>query len=301
VSKTIKMKAPFPYFGNKRTVAELIWERFGNVKNYVEPFCGSASVLLLRPHWTPDGPRLVETINDTDWYITNFYRAVAQEPGAVAVYADWPMNEIDLRARHAWLLDRRKENLERLEQDPDWYDLKAAGWWLWAVAANCIPQGFLTENASLVVKGHNAQGIVAAFEQGYAHDLLALVSQRMRHVRVRVGDWRRCVQSKSMRGVSVASSTGVFLDPPYADTDASYATTAGPEREVWEWAVENGSDPTLRICVAGYEDGREVPEGWETVEWKGHGGYGRKAHKEGRANAARERLWFSPHCLKVPE
>lgn len=43
------LKAPFPWFGGKRKVAKEVWQRFGNVKNYVEPFFGSGAVLLGRP------------------------------------------------------------------------------------------------------------------------------------------------------------------------------------------------------------------------------------------------------------
>jgi site-specific DNA-adenine methylase len=43
------MKAPFPWFGGKSRAAHLVWERFGNVPNYVEPFAGSLAVLLSRP------------------------------------------------------------------------------------------------------------------------------------------------------------------------------------------------------------------------------------------------------------
>jgi len=44
------LKAPFPWFGGKSRAAALVWERFGNVRNYVEPFAGSLAVLLARPH-----------------------------------------------------------------------------------------------------------------------------------------------------------------------------------------------------------------------------------------------------------
>jgi hypothetical protein len=54
-----------------------VWERFGNVPNYVEPFAGSLAVLLARP--TP--PR-VETVNDKDCYLANFWRALQHDPEA---------------------------------------------------------------------------------------------------------------------------------------------------------------------------------------------------------------------------
>lgn len=34
------LKAPFPYFGGKRRVAELVWSRLGDPINYIEPFAG---------------------------------------------------------------------------------------------------------------------------------------------------------------------------------------------------------------------------------------------------------------------
>ena len=37
------MKAPFPWFGGKSKVSSIVWERFGDVQNYVEPFFGSGN------------------------------------------------------------------------------------------------------------------------------------------------------------------------------------------------------------------------------------------------------------------
>lgn len=37
----INLKAPFPYFGTKKTVSEIVWKYLGDVKQYIEPFCGS--------------------------------------------------------------------------------------------------------------------------------------------------------------------------------------------------------------------------------------------------------------------
>jgi len=79
----MSLRAPFPYFGGKSTVAEIIWQRFGDVPNYVEPFFGSGAVLLARPH----APK-TETINDKDHFVANFWRAVKHDPDAVAHWAD---------------------------------------------------------------------------------------------------------------------------------------------------------------------------------------------------------------------
>jgi hypothetical protein len=126
------IKAPFPYFGGKRRVAAEVWRRFGDVVNYVEPFAGSLAVLLGRP--TP--PR-TETVNDADCYLSNFWRALRAEPEAVAEWADWPVIECDLEARHKWLVERtRKRELhDRMHNDPEFYDAKIAGWWVWGLCA----------------------------------------------------------------------------------------------------------------------------------------------------------------------
>lgn len=124
------LKAPFPYFGGKARAAHLVWERFGSVRNYVEPFFGSGAVLLNRP--TPfDGP---ETVNDADGMVSNFWRAIKADSDAVADYADWPVNENDLHARHAWLVGEKDSLQSRLEGNPDFFDPKVAGWWVWGMA-----------------------------------------------------------------------------------------------------------------------------------------------------------------------
>lgn len=125
------LKAPFPYFGGKSRVADEVWARFGDVKNYVEPFCGSAAVLLARPTESK-----IETVNDANCFIANFWRALQADPEAVAHYADWPVNEADLHARHRWLMlsESSLEWRERMKTDPDFYDAKVAGWWVWGAS-----------------------------------------------------------------------------------------------------------------------------------------------------------------------
>lgn len=125
---TPELRAPFPYFGGKSKVAHEIWHRFGDVPNYVEPFCGSAAVLLARP-----GTPRVETINDANCFVANFWRAIYAQPEAVAALCDWPINEADLHARHRWLMlsGAALEWRERMKRDADHYDVKIAAWWVW--------------------------------------------------------------------------------------------------------------------------------------------------------------------------
>lgn len=124
----MSLRAPFPWFGGKRRAAHIIWEAFGDVPNYTEPFAGSLAVLLARPH-EPG----VETANDLDCYLANFWRATAMDPEGVGVHADWPVNEADLHARHRWLV-AQEDFRQSMRSDPDFYDVKVAGWWVWGIS-----------------------------------------------------------------------------------------------------------------------------------------------------------------------
>lgn len=316
------MQAPFPWFGGKSRAAPLIWQALGDVENYVEPFAGSLATLLSRTH-----PPRTETCNDVDGFISNFWRAVAADPDAVAAHADWPVNEADLSARHLWLVARRESLTERLQVDPDYHDPKIAGWWVWGLCAWigsgwCSGEGPWTTdgerwidrreagnagmgiNRKLPHLGNAGRGInrqlphLGDAGRGIA-EMLTPLSERLRRVRVACGDWRRVV------GDSVTvkhGTTGVLLDPPYHDGfDADEGCySAGGGADVWHeaaaWAREVGEDRRLRIVLCGYEGAWETPPGWRVVEWKAKGGYSSQGREENE-NPHRERLWLSPGCL----
>ena len=94
--------------------------------------------------------------------------------------------------------------------------------------------------------------------------------------------------------------TGVFLDPPYSQSERDsglYAEESDVATDVARWARENGDNPLLRIARCSYGETPEPP-GWERMHWKTAGGYGSQGNGRGRENAKRETVWFSPHCLK---
>ena len=295
------MKAPFPWFGGKARAAELIWSRFGDVENYVEPFAGSLAALLARPHWPFTGPARTETVNDIDAYVVNFWRALAADPEAVAAYADNPVNECDLHARHAWL-HRQAERVETLKVDPDWYDVRVAGYYAWGLSS-WIGDNFCrpSRQDSLPHLGDPGKG--APVPGGCEDRRQRLVgyflqlADRLRGARVCCGDWTRVLTPSVTFRHGV---TGVLLDPPYDVGGTEYGqSAAGISTAVREWAIENGSNPLLRIALCGYveeDHGADMPEGWVVEAWKGGGGYNNLSTG---ANRTRERIWFSPACLRT--
>lgn len=123
------------------------------------------------------------------------------------------------------------------------------------------------------------------------------MSDRLRRVRVCCGDWKRVLGPSPTTSIGV---TGVFLDPPYAvDRSVVYnEDDFNISTEVREWAIEHGDNPDLRIALCGYQGEHAMPATWERFEWKAIGGYGNQSRQTiGRANAEKECVWFSPHCL----
>ena len=319
------IKAPFPYFGGKSRIATAVWERLGDVPSYVEPFFGSGAVLLARPH----APR-IETVNDADGLLANFWRAMVHAPEEVARWADWPVNEADLHARHLWLVGQRERLTERLMADPDFFDAKAAGWWVWG--ASCwIGSGWCSGRGPwgavdgvFTHLGTAGQGVnrqmprlfagrgvnrqpphLGSAGQGVAAALMP-VAERMRRVRVVCGDWSRLLGDSvlfptgraSGGGLSAAGALcGVMLDPPYRSANAIEYGGGGVDHAAIEaWCRDNGDRPQLRIALCGYEGEYDLP-GWSVMAWKAHGGFGNQGQGRGRKNSAKERIWFSPHCL----
>lgn len=352
------MKAPFPWYGGKRLCAPLVWSRFGDVSNYVEPFFGSGAVLLSRPHQ----PR-AETINDKDCMVSNFWRAVAYG-GAdeVARWCDWPVNEADLHARHLWLVNR-VEFRERMKTDPHYYDAQVAGWWVWGIS-QWIGGGWCTagrhwrqnvvKRSMPNMKRHTAGvhrkrmqlrrgtgagihanvsrrmpkidarsgGVQARYvagdlsqqipdlsgltnrgmfakNTGPLYEYFECLANRLRRVRVCCGDWQRiCGPSPTYK----IGLTGVFLDPPYSeeagrDPDLYSEEDLAVAHDVRKWCIENGENELLRIALCGLEGEHDMPANWECIPWTTNGGYGNRS-EGGARNKHRERIWFSPHCIK---
>jgi hypothetical protein len=228
------LKAPFPYMGGKSRVAKEVWRRFGNTPNYVEPFFGSGAVLLGRP-----GDHLVtnriETVSDIDGHLSNFWRALQADPDAVAYHADWPVSELDLHARGDWLYYRPDARawVERLRSDPDYYDAKSAGWWVWF--ASCWIGGL----PSIPETGEDGQTV---YGQGGGPDG---VYERLPHA----GDAGRGVHRKlphaGNAGTGVARQRGQLGNSPTRATRARAGIGNAPTRATRARAWRGSQRPHL--------------------------------------------------------
>jgi hypothetical protein len=297
------LRSPYPWFGGKSSVASEVWQRFGKVRNYVEPFFGSGAMLLSRPK--PFGG--TETVNDLDCMVANFWRALQADPEAVATHADWPVNEVDLHARHLWLVTKKATTdfAERMRAEPDYHDAKVAGWWVWGLcqwigsgwcmgrsswgkpfadgrlAHERLPhlgnagRGVHRPSQQLPHLGNAGMGVHRPSQQrphlgnagrGETYEYMAALADRLRGVRVCCGDWSRVMGPTPTVKLGL---TAVFLDPPYSDKAGRDGTLYASEclqvaHDVRAWCLEWGNDPRLRIALCGY-----AGEGHEELEAKG--------------------------------
>jgi len=295
------LSAPFPYFGGKRRAAPTIWGALGDPGGYVEPFAGSAAVLLARPEFKG---RRVETLNDADGWLVNTWRAIQLSPADVAAHASGPVTEIDYHARLAWLQERRTDGLVSwLEGDPEAHDAKAAGWWLYVAACGIgdpwgpgpwrVIDGRLQDTRELPHLGDAGQGLI-----NYMRQLAA----RLARVRITCGSWERVLKPSVTRSKAGGDgSIAILLDPPYATSGDLYASTntgddahATISGQVRDWCTTAPDD--YRIILCGYDTEHDdlLNHGWTVQEGKSGGGAG---YSTNAANGRRERLWLSPACI----
>ena len=329
------LKAPFPWFGGKSRAAHIIWPRLGNTLNYVEPFAGSLAVLLRRPYAIHN-----EIINDLDCYVANAWRAIQNDPESVAAHTDWPVNEADLHARHRWL-HKQVEFRLRMENDPDFYDSKIAGWWCWGLSSWIGDQFCRPTDQAAVPHLTGGKGVARQVPhltggKGVARKVPCLTGgKEARATTIENmpsaaphGRSRRSTQSANLldwfnalaerlrftkvvcgdwtRVCTKAATfgqglTAVLLDPPY-DTDG--------HDDVYG-TMSRGVSNAVRDWAVENGDNplmRIALCGYESEHampdcWRcvQWKATGGYGNQAGNKNANRERIWFSPHCIDKQE
>jgi hypothetical protein len=296
--------APFPYFGGKRSIVDEVWQCLGRPLQYIEPFCGSASMLLAAPV-----PASLEVIGDQNFYIANFWRCIKYQPEATYVEQDYPVSHVDLDARHRWLTDpTRTQRLREQLADSEWPgDARIAGWWVWGQCA-WIGSGWCdAKHVSNAGRGVQSQvphvsdagmgvqsqvphvsdagpGVLPYRGNAGVRDWFCTLAARLERVRVIHGDWTRTLNHHYGD-----TETAVFLDPPYLAYEKVYGHGGAVASEVAAWAREHGH---LRVALCGLEGDYDMP-GWEVMEWS----RGKKTYNGGDTTDA-ERIWFSPACIR---
>ena len=336
MDSTQALKAPFVYFGGKRKVAQYVWSRLGDVKTYIEPFCGSAAVLLNRP--LPHTGR--EIINDLDGYVVNFWRALKADPEYLEYLMYYPSTEIDLHSRFDVLKKEQQSLRQKLRDNDDFFDIKLAQYF--AQQSNesiqlcgmdlgqnqynginelCSKKGVRPQDDySVVLAGkwvlnrNNGIGCEApdlkSRQVNSTPNLtpphstytsqLSLLAKRLVHVYITSGDWKRVVKPSVIK---TGQMTAIFLDPPYSQEisgwdERCYSHSDGAMHDdILVFCKSHTENENIRVALCGHQ-GTYDELGWERYDWVRCGGFANMSKKKENVNRKLESIWFSPSCKK---
>ncbi|MFZ4206805.1 DNA adenine methylase [Streptomyces griseoincarnatus] len=195
------MKSPVPYFGSKQRVADWIVSLLPQHGHYVEPFCGGLSVLLAK------SPSAMETVNDLDGDLVNFWRVLRDRPAELARVCEltphsraeltgaWEPTEDELeRARRVWV---------RLSQGRGGM-MRRSGWRHYTT----------TSRSSFSMPDH-----LDAYR-----DRLLPAAERLMSVSL------ECLPALTVIGkYGAAADVLLYVDPPYLGTTRSHRNRYGEE------------------------------------------------------------------------
>lgn len=298
-------------------------------------FLGDQEVVAIE---TDSHTFIAEGLASHNCYLANTWRAMKADPDAVAEWADRQVNEAELHAIHNWLV-KNEDFRERMMTDPDYYDVRAAGYWLYGICAwigsgwcdlgrekpsRQLPRygggGSIGDGGQGVVYGagiHSGayrapsrqlpclsiagMGTHALSTRSRIQEVFQALSVRLRHTRVACGDFERVLSDSVTWRHGL---TGVLLDPEYPEGTQGLYTGKGAKdgEHVWYRAARWAAEhgDDKRLRIALCG----YSDTWVVpngwTEYAWKARGGYAGQSDGEnVNAKRERIWFSPHCLSV--
>lgn len=192
------LKPPAPYYGGKTRIAPWVVSLMSPHQRYLEPFCGTASVLLAKPR------SRFEVINDRDQHLVTFFRVLRDRPDELerACRLTPYAREEFLAARDS--LDDVDDELER-----------ARRWWVRIVqgfnnAPGAWSTGWSLSSNRGTTEPTSAVNLVARFES---------IAERLRTVAIENQDALTLIERFDH------PDQVIYCDPPYLGS-----TRAGRER-----------------------------------------------------------------------
>jgi DNA adenine methylase len=190
----------FPYIGGKTRLADWVVSRLPPHTTYIEPFGGSAAVLLNKPR------SKVEVFNDADSDVVTFFRVARERRDELAEWCRYtPFSE--------QLHDEWTSEFFAGERPDD--DLEHAGRWLYLrysqyAAKVSRKSGFKRESPDDEKGSRNARNWQNASER------IEQVAERFRGVSVVNEDYSAVLNRYD------SSETVFYVDPPYVDKEDLY-------------------------------------------------------------------------------
>lgn len=231
------MKPPVPYFGGKTIIASRIVALLPEHQHYVEPYCGSLSVLLAKP------PSKMETVNDLDAELMTFWRVLRDQPD-------------DLMRACALTPHSRAECAEAAERD-DLPQLEVARR-VWVKLTQGRERGLRAASTGWrhYVNPTGSSIGMPGYLDAYV-DRMAAAVQRLHHVSL-----------ESMPALDLIAKYGtdpdvlLYVDPPYLGTTRDPRNTEADHRELAEALTAAAAAVVLSGYASDLYD-RELYAGWD--------------------------------------
>lgn len=239
------VRPAFPYYGGKARLAPVIAALLPPHRLYLEPYAGSAAVLLAKT------PAKHEIINDLDGNVVAFYRAMREYPEelhrvlTLTPYSREEYEVADLSDPALSTVERARRFVVRASQSIN--AAGAAGSPGWALST--------TRNQS-------RPGTFAG-----AVDRLPLVAERLRRVYIEQGDALALITRHGRHADAV-----IYADPPYLGSTRKALGAAAYRHDLHADDQHAVTLAALNACAAtvvlsGYDSPayREALSGWECV------------------------------------
>ncbi|MFC3960346.1 DNA adenine methylase [Halovivax cerinus] len=235
------MISAFPYIGGKTRLAQWVIDHLPPHTCYVEPFGGSASVLLNKPRSD------VEVFNDKDSDVVTFFRVAREQPDALAEWCERvPFSE--------QLHDEWSDQFFAGDRPAD--DVEHAGRWLflrYSQYAGKVARksGFKRESPIDERGSRNARNWVNAPER------IETVADRFRGVSVVHEDYQDVIERYD------SPETVFYLDPPYYEKEDLYLESA--DHAALECAL-SGIEGYALVSYTEIPPGLHEGEQWAVIE-----------------------------------
>jgi DNA adenine methylase len=238
------VKSPVPYFGSKQRIAPWIASLLPTCGHYVEPYCGSLSVLLAKQR-SP-----METVNDLDGELMLFWRILRDRPDdLIRVCALTPHGRAEMLAAH----EPAEDELEQARR-------------VWVRLSQSLG-GQLRKNGWRHYVNPGAKGNfgMPAYLDGYV-DRMAAVAERL-----------HAVSLESMPALDLIAKYGrhaevlLYVDPPYLGTTREATTRYRHEMKTPAEHRDLASaltDCLATVVLSGYHSPLydDLYDGWHVYE-----------------------------------
>lgn len=234
------LRAPFCYPGGKSRSVKFIIEHLPYRKIYVEPFGGSAAILLAR-HPSP-----LEIYNDRYGGVVCFYRCMRDKEKMERLCERIKLT-VHSREEWIWCHETWENTADDVERAARWYYMLS-----YSFAGLGRNFGRSTSCALTRFAGKIANNM----------ELFPKIHQRFFRVQIENQDWERCFQDFD------SFETVFYLDPPYVDTDVGiYKHKMSPDdhRRLLDTIFRTKGF----VAVSGYSNPLYENQNWDNrLEWE---------------------------------